>query len=155
MEVHIDKAGRDRTRRSSKAGVSSKARAAKSASADAPFTRKLLEAQRAEIKEELGQLLSGIDKQAAEIEKSLTFESLEKYRELVRKFVNVVVNDLFAVEEKLSVSPTGKKKSLLLVKTIDAELAALAEEFVKRQTNLLAFMARLDRIRGLLLDMYT
>jgi uncharacterized protein YaaR (DUF327 family) len=65
------------------------------------------------------------------------------------------VNDLFAVEEKLSISPTGKKKSLLLVKTIDTELAALAEEFVKRQTNLLAFMARLDRIRGLLLDMYT
>ena len=155
MEVHIDRAGRDRTRRTAKSVASSKGKAAKTVSSESSFTRKLLEAQRAEIKEELGQLLSGIDDQAREIEKSLTFEALEKYRELVRKFVSVVVNDLFAVDEKLSISPAGKKKSLLLIKTIDAELAAMAEEFVKRQSNLLAFMARLDRIRGLLLDMYT
>ena len=158
MEIQIDKVSRGRSRRAGKGAGAAKARKSKAAGrteSGRTFDRNLLETQRTNIREELDQLLVRIDDQASEIEKSLTFESLEAYRELVRKFVGIVVNELFVVEEKLSVSPTGKKKSLLLVKTIDEELESLAREFINRQGNLIAFMARLDKIRGLLLDLYS
>ena len=156
MDVEIGKVSRDRARRSAKSskpaagrGVS---RAPKSESA---FNRKLLETRRSGLREELDNLLISIDEQAKEIEKSLTFEALGVYRDLVRKFIGIAVNELFEVEEKLSVSPTGKKKSLLLVKKIDQELEALTDDFLNRQHNLLGFLARLDQIKGLLLDLYT
>jgi len=119
------------------------------------FNLKLLETRRENIREEMDLMLAGIDAQAKEIEKSLTFESLHVYREMIRKFVGVAVNELYEVEEKLSISPTGKKKSLLLVKRINEELEKLADEFLDKQKNLLGFLSRLDQIRGLLLDLYT
>jgi len=155
MDIQIDRLSRDRTRRSDKASKTAGGRAVTKSKTGSQFNRKLLETQRASIREEMDGLLVSIDNQAREIEKSLTFESLSVYRELIQKFVAIAVNDLYEVQEKLSVSPTGKKKSLLIVKKIDAELEAMAEEFIGRQSNLIAFLARLDQIRGLLLDLYS
>jgi uncharacterized protein len=120
-----------------------------------PFVQKLMAAQSQAIRRELDDLLDQIDSQTNEIERSLTFESLGVYKELVRKFVSTVVNELYRVEEKISVSPSGRKKSMLLVKKIDQELDEMGEQFLHRQSNMIAFMSRLDEIRGLLLDLYT
>lgn len=155
MDIQLDKLSRDRTRRSDKASKAAPGRAVIKSKSGSQFNRRLLETQSANIREELDKLLVSIDTQAKEIEKSLTFEALGVYRELVQKFVGMAVNELYEVEEKLSVSPTGKKKSLLIVKKINAELEALTEEFMNRQQNLIAFLARLDQIRGLLLDLYS
>lgn len=112
-------------------------------------------AQSQAIKKELDDLFDQIESQTKEIEKSLTFESLGTYKTLVRKFVNLIVHDLYKVEEHVSISPSGRKKSLLLVKKIDDALDALGEKFLDRQSNMIAFMARLDDIRGLLMDLYS
>ena len=156
MDVEIGKVTRDRTRRSGKTGKAAGRTAARSSGrGDTAFNLKLLETRRENLREELDQLLISIDSQAKEIEKSLTFETLRVYRELVRKFVGIAVNEFFEVEEKLSVGPTGKKKSLLLVKKINEELEKLAQDFLDRQKNLIGFLGRLDQIRGLLLDLYS
>ncbi|MFA6449525.1 MAG: YaaR family protein [bacterium] len=157
MDVDIGKVSRDRARRSAKTSKPGTGRATARSSSREPmsFNLKLLETRRENIREEMDLMLAGIDAQAKEIEKSLTFESLHVYREMIRKFVGVAVNELYEVEEKLSISPTGKKKSLLLVKRINEELEKLADEFLDKQKNLLGFLSRLDQIRGLLLDLYT
>jgi hypothetical protein len=156
MDVEIGKVTRDRTRRSGKSGKAAAGRTAARSSGrgDTAFNLKLLETRRENLREELDELLIGIDAQAKEIERSLTFETLRVYRELVRKFVGLAVNEFFEVEEKLSVGPTGKK-SLLLVKKINEELEKLAQDFLDRQKNLIGFLGRLDQIRGLLLDLYS
>ena len=156
MDVDIGKVSRDRARRSTKASKSGGSRAASRATPrESSFNLKLLETRRENLREELDALFISIDAQAKEIEKSLTFETLRVYRELVQKFVGIAVNELFEVEEKMTVSPTGKKKSLLLVKKINQELEKLSEEFLDRQRNLIGFLSRLDQIRGLLLDLYS
>ncbi|HOX27726.1 MAG TPA: YaaR family protein [bacterium] len=155
MDIQLDRITRDRARKSGKAQASKQGRATTGKQSEKSFGLKLLETQRAALREELDTLLSSIDEQAQKIEKSLTFESLEAYRELIKKFVGIAVNELYAVEEKLSVSKTGKKKSLLIVKKLDEELETLTHEFLNRQQNLVAFLGRLDKIRGLLLDLYS
>ncbi len=156
MDIQIGKVGRDRTRRSGKSAKPASSKPARKAGGtEITFSRKLLETRREGLREELDRLLVGIDEQAKEIEKSLTFETLRIYRELVRKFVGICVNELFEVNEKLSVSPAGKKKSLLLVKKIDEELEKLADDFLNRQHNLIGFLGRLDQIKGMLLDLYS
>lgn len=124
-------------------------------SAPPAFAQKLAHAQVESIRKEMDALLVQIDVQAREIEHSLTFDTLRSYKELVRKFVSVVVNQLYEVEERLSVSPTGRKKSMILVKKIDSELEKLSEDFLSGQASLINFMARLEDIKGMLLDLYS
>jgi uncharacterized protein len=156
MDIDLGKVSRDRARRSAKSSKSGGSRSPSRATQhETSFNLKLLETRRENLREELDALFMSIDTQAKEIEKSLTFETLRVYRELVQKFVGIAVNELFEVEEKMTVSPTGKKKSLLLVKKINQELEKLSEEFLDRQRNLIGFLSRLDQIRGLLLDLYS
>jgi uncharacterized protein len=118
------------------------------------FRDKLTETQIDRIREELDTLLEKIDLQAKAIEKSLTFETIREYRELVRKFINVVVNDLFVVQDLSHVSSSGKKKPMLLVKKVDEVLDKMVSDFMGRQSNLLNFLNRMDEIRGMLVDLY-
>jgi uncharacterized protein len=155
MDIKLDKTGRGRSRRTGGTARSGTGRAVVKAKAESSFEQKLLETRRSGLREELAALFISIDAQAMELEKSLTFESLRVYKEMIQKFVGIAVNELYAVEERLSVSPTGKRKSLLLVKRLDAELEALTDQFLTRQQNLIGFLARIDQIRGLLLDLYS
>ena len=152
--IKIDRQRKRKTSRS----VSSRVSARRATPVQTPtraFSARLLSAQSTSIRKELDNLLVQIDKQANEIEQSLTFETLRVYKELVRKFVYIVVNELYEVEESISVSTTGRKKSMLLVKKIDDQLEQLSDDFLKKQASLLDFMGRLDDIRGLLMDLYT
>jgi hypothetical protein len=73
----------------------------------------------------------------------------------VQKFIHIAVHELYSVEEKLSVSQTGKQKSLIIVKKINTALEELTNECLSKQVNLINFMARIDQIRGLLIDLYS
>lgn len=130
-------------------------KAAPSKKSLAKFQSALLVKRRENLREELDDLIVQIDNQAKELEKSMTFEELGMYKELVRKFISIAVSELYEVEEKLSISPAGKRKSMLIVKKIDTELEKLTSDFLSRQVNMLSFMGRLDEIRGLLMDLYT
>ncbi|MEW6202217.1 MAG: YaaR family protein [bacterium] len=125
------------------------------AAASVPFLDHFLVKRRTDIRGELDSLIRQIDEQAQLIEKSLTFETLETYRTLVQKFVHIAIHELYEVEEKLSVSKTGKQKALVIVKKINTALEELTSEFLGRQVNLINFMGRIDQIRGLLIDLYS
>jgi len=153
--MKVERPPDERTRKARPGRSVPKGRKVTKSSRPASFSDRLMESRTAKIREELDGLLLMIDKQAKEIEKSLTFESLRAYKELVRKFVQVVVKDLYRVDKKYSVGPTGKKKTHMLVKKVDDALDELTRDFLERQGNLLGFLDRLDQIRGMLLDMYS
>ena len=156
MDLKIDKASRERAAKTlRKSGAPGSRAVSRTAGPSSTFGEKLRETATERIRGELDKLLVEITDQAKEIEKSLTFDSLMEYRELVKKFVGIVVNDLYRVEHKFSVSPTGQKKTMLLVKKIDKALDEMATEFLQRQSNLLGFLERLDEIRGMLMDLYS
>ncbi|MEW5946259.1 MAG: YaaR family protein [bacterium] len=151
--MKVEKADRRKPRGVSAPGAKTAKAPAKGGRAS--FRKALLVQRRGDIRAELDALMGKIEAQAREIERTLTFETLNVYSELVRKFVQIAVNELFEVEEELSIGPTGKQKSMILVKKINAELEEMAEEFLNRQANLLSFMGRIDGIRGLLIDLYS
>lgn len=156
MDFRVDSSRDKRSKAVAPAKVARGRRAARTApSQGGTFSQNLAETQTAQIREELDILLDEITEQAHVIEKSLTFESLLTYKEKVRKFVNVVVHDLYRVEKKHTVSETGKKKTHTLIKKIDEALEEMSREFLNKQGNLLGFLARLDQIKGMLLDLYS
>lgn len=157
MDIRVDGSGKDRRAKSvaTKRVARGKKAAPVSPSRYGSFDQKLSETQVSQIREELDILLQEITEQAHVIEKSLTFDSLLNYKEKVKKFVSIVVNELYVVEKKYTVSETGKKKSHTLIKKIDDALEEMSREFLNKQGNLLGFLSRLDQIRGMLLDLYS
>lgn len=149
MRVERKKAGKART------FAAPEKRSATVRKPDGQFQTALLTKQHEHIREQLVDLIVKIDAQAKEIEHSLTFEALAAYRELVQKFIVIAVNELYEVEEKLSISQSGKTKSMIIVKKINTALEDMTDQFLGRQMNLLNFLGRLDEIRGLLMDLYT
>ncbi len=150
-----DRSTKDKTRATRTRRASSARRASAALRPQATFKDRLSDTRVSQIRQELDSILLKIDTQAHEIEKSLTFETLRGYRGLVQKFMNIVLNELYVVEDRSSVSRTGKKQPGILVKKVNDELDALTRDFLDKQENLLGFLERLDRIRGMLLDLYT
>lgn len=157
MDIRVDNSGKDRRAKTVATSRTSRGRksAPVAASRHGSFDQKLNETQTAMIREELDILLEEIMEQAHVIEKSLTFDSLMSYKDKVKKFVSIVVNELYTVEKKYTVSETGKKKSHTLIKKIDDALDEMSREFLNKQSNLLGFLARLDQIKGMLMDLYS
>lgn len=150
-----DRRTKEKTRYSKTGKPAAVARTRATVRSQATFRDKLSETRVSQVRQELDRLLLSIDTQAMEIEKSLTFETLRGYRSLVQKFMNIVLNELYVVEDKSSVTRTGKKQPGILVKQINDELDSLTRDFLDKQENLIGFLQRLGRIRGMLLDLYT
>ena len=94
-----------------------------------------------DLQEKLGSMMEQITEQGEKIAKHMDIKDMRKYRELVKGFLNEVVNR----SHKFS-------RENFLVKLVDKNLDELAGELVKEEKNHLEIVGRIDDIRGLLLD---
>lgn len=81
-------------------------------------------------------------------------ENIAAYRKAVKDFMNYVVSEAYDVKNiiKASIDPR-KQKSWTLVKVIDAKLDKLAGELIYNQLKKIEILARIDEIKGLLVDL--
>jgi uncharacterized protein YaaR (DUF327 family) len=87
---------------------------------------------------------------------------IQAYKEAVRNFVNYVVENSYDTEAQFSKSkirkmPDGveitEQKKHTIVKVIDSKLEGLAASILRGQANQLEILAKLDEIKGLLVDL--
>ena len=105
-----------------------------------------------DLQEKLGNMMQEITEQGEKIAKHMDIKDMRKYRELVKGFLNEVVNrsDKFSRENFLD--RRGRHRVYGIVKLVDKNLDELAGELVKEEKNHLEIVGRIDDIRGLLLD---
>lgn len=96
-----------------------------------------------------------ITEQGKRLSRTPTYREMKTYRELVRKFVQEAVNNAFILQTRTGWDRRGRQKIYTLVQRIDAALAELAELVKEGQENQLEILAKLDAIRGMLVDLYT
>ncbi|MBU1261559.1 YaaR family protein [bacterium] len=120
------------------------------------FAERLRESFRQiETKSELDALLKEVEKSGDQLLKSPTYEHLMEYKELVTIFIKNAIYGIWQVEEKKEGRFVGKEKVYIVLKKIDKELAKLTEEVLKAQIDPISLAARIDDIRGLLVDLYS
>ncbi|MDR1439381.1 MAG: YaaR family protein [Clostridiales bacterium] len=105
-----------------------------------------------DYREKLKNLLERIDQQAAKLADRLDIGELKRYRSLVAEFIDISVRHSSQYEKEQTLDARGRRRIFGIVKKIDAELETLAREVLKGQKDNLGVLAKLDDIRGMLVD---
>lgn len=108
-----------------------------------------------DLQQKLQGMMEEITAQGEKISKHMDIKDMKKYRELVKGFLNEVVNRSHKFSRENFLDRRGRHRVYGIVKKVDENLDNLAKELVKDEKDHLAIMNSVDDIRGLLLDIST
>ena len=101
-----------------------------------------------DLQEKLGNMMQEITEQGEKIAKHMDIKDMRKYRELVKGFLNEVVNRSHKFSRENFLDRRGRHRVYGIVKLVDKNLDELAGELVKEEKNHLEIVGRIDDIRG-------
>ena len=119
------------------------------------FKNKLNEIEQEHIREQLKVLYDKIEVQTNKLQDRLFIEDLVEYKELVREFLDISVNNSHVFYKENSLDRRGRHRVYSLVKKVDKELDELTKDFLDIEGNRIKILQRLDDIKGMLLDVLT
>ena len=111
--------------------------------------------EEARLKERLNLMLEDIVQQGKKIAKRTDISEMRQYRQLIKDFLNEVVNRSHQFSRENFLDRRGRHRVYGIVKLIDKNLDELAEELIKDEKDNIAILNKIDEIRGLLLDILT
>ena len=111
--------------------------------------------EEAELQEKLNGLMNDITAQGEKLSEHMDIRDMKKYRELVKDFMNEVVNRSHKFSRENFLDRRGRHRVYGIVKLVDKNLDDLASELVKDEKDHLAILSKVGEIRGLLLDIST
>ena len=122
----------------------------------ASFMAELDGAAEDQIKKSLDELIGELSGQAKVLERHRTFEELDKYKQMVKNFMDKAVRMIYNVKVSDSSKIMIKRKKVyMLVELVDAELEKLTKQVIDKQSPGLDLLATLEKIKGILVDMYS
>lgn len=99
------------------------------------------------------ELADKIDEQGEKLKKRADIKEFEKYRKLIREFLDEVVSNGYAFTKENAFGARGRHRFFATVKTIDEKLDAMAKDILSEQSENIDLIHKIDDIRGLILDM--
>ncbi|MBR5421411.1 MAG: YaaR family protein [Lachnospiraceae bacterium] len=111
--------------------------------------------QETELKEHLVSLMSQITETGERIGKKKDIRDMKRYRGLIKEFMNEVVNRSHEFARENFLDKRGRHRVYGIVRLVDENLDALAQELCKDEKDNMEILARIGEIRGLLLDLFT
>lgn len=111
--------------------------------------------EESEFKERLEGLMKDITEQGEKIAKHMDIKDMRKYRQSVKEFMNEIISRSHKFSRENFLDKRGRHRVYGIVKLVDKNLDELAEELIKDEKDHLAILAKIDDIRGLLLDIST
>lgn len=109
----------------------------------------------AELNSRLNTLMTQITEQGEKIAKHTDISDMRRYRELVKDFMNEVVNRSHEFSRENFLDRRGRHRVYGIVKLVDKNLDDLATELLKDEKDNLAILSKVGEIRGLLIDIST
>lgn len=109
----------------------------------------------AELNSRLNQLMTQITEQGERIAKHTDIADMKRYRELVKDFMNEVVNRSHEFSRENFLDRRGRHRVYGIVKLVDKNLDDLAKELLKDEKDNLTILSKVGEIRGLLIDIST
>lgn len=92
----------------------------------------------------------------ADLAENVNEDTINKYKRAVRSFVNFAVNHSIDVKSVITCNlDQMKKNNYFVVKVIDEKIENLTKELLFNQLDKLKILAKLDEIKGLLIDLST
>ncbi len=107
-----------------------------------------------ELSEKLTQLMGEISLQGERINKKKDIRDMRRYRGLIKEFMNEIVNHSHQFSRENFLDRKGRHRVYGIIRLIDENLDALAQELCKEEKDNMAILAKIGEIRGLLLDIF-
>ena len=111
--------------------------------------------EESELQEKLNGLMKDITAQGDRLAEHMDIRDMKKYRELVKDFLNEVVNRSHKFSRENFLDRRGRHRVYGSVKLVNKNLDDLAGELVKDEKDHLTILSKVGEIRGLLLDVST
>ena len=109
----------------------------------------------AQLQAKVESLMMDITSQGERIARHMDIRDLKRYRGLVKEFLNEVVYRSHKFSRENFLDRRGRHRVYGIIRKIDENLDALAEELVADEKDHLAILSRIGEIEGLLLDIFT
>ena len=107
------------------------------------------------LAERLNLMMQDIVQQGERIAKRNDIKDMQRYRILIKDFLNEVVTRSHAFSRENFLDRKGRHRVYGIIRQVDDELDALAQELVKDESNNIEILAKIGQIQGLLLDIFT
>lgn len=108
-----------------------------------------------ELKARLQFLMEDIIQQGKKISKHMDVCDMRKYRELIKDFMNEIINRSHKFSRENFLDKKGRHRVYGIVRLIDKNLDELAEALIQEEKDHLTILSKIDEIKGLLLDILT
>ena len=117
------------------------------------FRRTLTELTEEMYAARLKELKEKIDEQAQRLSDKVDVREYEKYRKLIREFIDEIVSNGYTFTREDAYASRGKHRYIATVKVVNEKLDALGKEVMKEHADTIEILNKIDDIRGLLLDL--
>jgi uncharacterized protein YaaR (DUF327 family) len=107
------------------------------------------------LAERLNLMMQDIIQQGEKISKRNDIKDMQRYRILIKDFMNEVVTRSHVFSRENFLDRKGRHRVYGIIRQVDKELDELAQELVKDETNHIDILAKIGQIQGLLLDIFT
>ena len=107
------------------------------------------------LAERLNLMMQDIVQQGERIAKRNDIKDMQRYRILIKDFMNEVVSRSHAFSRENFLDRRGRHRVYGIIRQVDDELDALAKELVKDEKDNIGILAKIGQIQGLLLDIFT
>ncbi len=109
----------------------------------------------ANLAERLNLMMQDIIQQGERIAKKNDIKDMQRYRILIKDFMNEVVTRSHVFSRENFLDRKGRHRVYGIIRQVDKELDELAQELVKDESNHIDILAKIGQIQGLLLDIFT
>ena len=99
--------------------------------------------------------MQDIVQQGKRISKRNDIKDMQRYRVLIKDFLNEVVTRSHEFSRENFLDRKGRHRVYGIIRQVDDELDALAQELVKDEKDNIGILAKIGQIEGLLLDIFT
>lgn len=110
--------------------------------------------EEAGLAERLNLMMEEIVMQGDKIVKRMDVRDMRRYRTLIKEFMNEIVNRSHKFSRENFLDRRGRHRVYGIIRLVDEKLDELAQELVSEECDKLAILAKVDEIRGLLLDIF-
>ncbi len=108
-----------------------------------------------ELQARLTLLMEDITQQGKRLKKHMDIRDMKQYRELVKSFLNEVVSRSHKFNRENFLDRRGRHRVYGMIRLIDKNLDELAAALIEDEKDALVILAKIDEIRGMLLDLLT
>ncbi len=106
-----------------------------------------------DLQEALKTMMNEITMQGEKIKKRKNIQDMQKYRGLIKGFLNEVLNRSHQFERENFLDRRGRHRVYGIIRLVDENLDKLAAELVKDEQDNITIMNTIGEIRGLLIDL--